>query len=49
MIGATFLDGSGTKNVKLDMFEVPFNRLNGSPGISVSYTATLTLEKEAPK
>jgi hypothetical protein len=49
LVGATFLDGSGTQNVKLDMFEIPFNRLNGSPGISVSYTATLTLEKEAPK
>ncbi len=48
-ITATFPSGSGTQNIKLDMFEIPFNRMNGQEGVTVSYTATVTLEKKAPK
>ncbi len=47
-VKATFLDGSGQQDIKLDMFEVPYQRLLGSEGITVSYTATLKLEKEKP-
>jgi len=48
-ISAMFLSGSGQQNIKLDMFEIPMNKLNGHSGISVSYTATVTLEKVLPK
>jgi hypothetical protein len=48
-ISATFPEGGGQQTIKLDMFEVPFNKLNGAEGLSVSYTATLTLEKKPPK
>ncbi len=48
-ITATFPSGSGTQNIKLDMFEIPYNRMNGQEGVTVSYTATVTLEKKAPK
>ncbi len=48
-VSATYPTGSGQQTVKLDMFETPMNKMNGGPGVSVSYTATLTLEKEAPK
>jgi hypothetical protein len=48
-ISATFPQGGGQQSIKLDMFEIPMNRLNGAPGISVSYTATVKLEKEPPK
>jgi hypothetical protein len=48
-VSATFPTGSGQQTVKLDMFEIPMNKMNGGPGVTVSYHATLTLEKEAPK
>jgi hypothetical protein len=48
-ISATFPQGGGQQSIKLDMFEIPMNQLNGAPGISVSYTATVKLEKEPPK
>jgi hypothetical protein len=48
-ISATFPQGGGQQSIKLDMFENAMNNLNGAPGISVSYTATLKLEKEPPK
>ncbi len=48
-VSATYPTGSGQQAVKLDMFETPMNKMNGNPGLTVSYTATLTLEKEAPK
>jgi len=48
-ISAVFPMGSGQQSVKMDMFEIPVNKINGSPGITASYTATLTLEKEPPK
>lgn len=47
-VTATFPSGSGQQTIKLDMFEVPYQRLQGSEGITVSYTATLTLEKKLP-
>lgn len=48
-IQANFFSGSGTQTIKLDMFETPYQRLVGSEGVDVSYTATVTLEKKAPK
>ena len=48
-VSATYPMGSGQQNVKLDMFETPMNKMKGVPGVTVSYTATLTLEKEPPK
>ena len=48
-ISAHYFMGGGQQNVKIDMFEIPMQKLNGSPGVSVSYTATLTLEKVQPK
>jgi hypothetical protein len=48
-ITATFPSGSGTQNIKMDMFEVPLKRMQGQEGVTVSYTATVTLEKKAPK
>jgi len=48
-VSAEFPMGSGQQSVKLDMFEIPMNKMNGNPGVSASYTATLTLEKVQPK
>jgi hypothetical protein len=48
-ISAVFPSGSGQQTIKLDMFEIPLNKMKGSPGLSVSYTATITLEKRPPK
>jgi hypothetical protein len=48
-ISATFPGGSGQQDIKLDMFEIPMNKMNGNPGLSVSYTATVTLEKVMPE
>ena len=48
-IQATFLSGSETQTIKLDMFEIPYKKLVGAPDVDVSYTATITLEKKAPK
>ncbi len=48
-VSATYPTGSGQQTVKLDMFEIPMNKMIGNPGLTVSYTATLTLEKEPPK
>jgi hypothetical protein len=48
-ISAEFPMGSGQQSVKIDMFEIPVNKMNGGPGVTASYTATLTLEKEPPK
>jgi len=48
-ISAQFPLGSGQQRVKVDMFEIPMNKMKGSPGVSVSYTATATLEKEPPQ
>jgi hypothetical protein len=48
-VSAFFPDGTGTQTVVLDMFEIPYNKLLGAEGISVSYTAKLTLERKDPK
>ena len=48
-ISATFPSGSGQQDIKLDMFEIPMSKLNGSPGVSFFYTATVTLEKKEPE
>jgi len=48
-ISAQFPLGSGQQPVKLDMFEIPMNKMKGYPGVAVSYTATVTLEKEPPQ
>lgn len=45
-VSATFLEGTGSKNVVLDMFEKPYSILLGSEGVTVDYNATLTLEKK---
>lgn len=48
-ISATFPAGGGQQNIKLDMFEIPMNKMKGNPGLSVFYTATVTLEKVTPE
>jgi len=48
-VHATFPEGTGSKTVVLDMFEIPYNRLQGSEGVYVTYTATLTLERKDTK
>ena len=48
-VQTTFPDGVGTQDVVLDMFEVPYQKLVGSEGITISYVATLTLEKKESK
>ncbi len=48
-VSATFLESTGKQNVVLDMLEVPYNKLKGAEGITLSYTATLTLEKKESK
>jgi hypothetical protein len=47
-ISATFPAGGGQQNIKLDMFEIPMSRMKG-PGLSFSYTATVTLERVEPE
>lgn len=45
-VQAIFPSSTGTQDVVLDMFEIPFQKLVGSEGITISYTAKLTLEKK---
>ncbi len=47
-ISATFPSGGGQQDIQLDMFEIPMNRMKGNPGLSFSYTATVTLERVEP-
>ena len=47
-ISATFPAGGGQQNIQLDMFEIPMSRMKG-PGVSFSYTATVTLERVEPE
>jgi hypothetical protein len=48
-VQATFPEGVGTQDVVLEMFETPYQRLVGSEGITISYTAKLSLEKKEHK
>ena len=48
-VSATFPGGTGTRDVVLEMFEIPYQKLNGSEGITVDYTAKLTLQKKDEK
>jgi len=41
--------GLGQNPVKIDMFEIPIEKMRGQPGTSVSYKATLALKKSLPK
>jgi hypothetical protein len=47
-LAAIFPLGSGEQDIKLDMFEIPKQKLQGA-GAYFSYRATITLEKEPPK
>ena len=44
-----YFTGGGQVPVKIEMFDIPIQKMSGQPGLSISYTATLTLGKSAPK
>ena len=48
-MSVTFPDGIGTQDVVLDMFDIPYKKLLGAEGVSVSYSSKLTLERKDPK
>jgi hypothetical protein len=44
-----YIMGGGQQSVKIDMFDTSIKKMSGQPGLYISYTATLALEKTVPQ